>query len=312
MLRVPLPGLNDPEGQNVPDAMPFVVDAHVHISPRGIRRSLWNWFDAYGYPIRYRLTTQEVFEYLFSRGIGHVVALQYAHKPGIARELNRYMAEQCGRYPEKITPMATVFPGEDGAGDVLKEAFDLGLRGVKLHVHVQCFDMNGKAMEALCDICAARGKPMVLHAGREPKSPAYKCDPYALCSAEKLERVIKHHPNLRLCVPHLGMDEYEAYRRLIETYDNLWLDTTMAMTDYFPGNCSPPLSQFRADRIMYGTDFPHIPFAWDRELLCIQEAGLSEKALEKVVGENALAFFGIEDQGPPAFGQSASQKDRAS
>jgi predicted TIM-barrel fold metal-dependent hydrolase len=45
---------------------------------------------------------------------------------------------------------------------------------------------------------------------------------------------------------------------------------------------------------VYGTDFPHIPFAWDRELKCVQAAGLSEDALERVAGKNARAFFGIE------------------
>jgi predicted TIM-barrel fold metal-dependent hydrolase len=294
MLLSALPALNDPEGNRIPDGMPFVVDAHVHVSPEPIRRSLWKWFDAFGYPIRYRLSTWEVFDFLLSRGVDHIVALQYAHKPGIARELNRYMVEKCRRYPKQTSGMATVFPGEDGAKGILEEAFDLGLAGVKLHTHVQCFDMNSKAMDVIYDTCATHGKPMVLHAGREPKSPAYKCDPYVLCGAEKLEQVITDYPELNVCVPHLGMDEYSAYQRMIARYDNLWLDTTMALTDYFPGNLAPPLGQFRADRIMYGTDFPHIPFAWDRELKCVQAAGLSEDALERVVGKNAMAFFGIE------------------
>jgi len=297
MLLSRLPALNDPEGQSVPEAMPFVVDAHVHVSPRPIRESLWKWFDQFGYPIRYRFTTLEVFEFLLSRGVGHIIALQYAHKPGMARDLNRYMADECSRYPKQITGMATVFPGEDGVLDILEEAFDLGLNGVKLHTHVQCFDMNSKDMDVIYGMCASHGKPVVLHAGREPKSPAYKCDPYALCSADKLEQVIHGYPELQLCVPHLGMDEYSAYQRMVEQYDNLWLDTTMALTDYFPGNAAPSLRRFRTDRIMYGTDFPHIPFAWDRELKCIQAAGLSEDALEQVVGKNAMAFFGIERPG---------------
>ena len=68
---------------------------------------------------------------------------------------------------------------------------------------------------------------MVMHVGREPKSTAYHCDPYQICSAEKLERVLKNFPGLKICVPHLGFDEIAAYRKLIEKYDTLWLDTTM-------------------------------------------------------------------------------------
>jgi predicted TIM-barrel fold metal-dependent hydrolase len=50
---------------------------------------------------------------------------------------------------------------------------------------------------------------------------------------------------------------------------------------------------------MYGTDFPHIPFAWDRELKCIKAAGLSKDTLAQVVGKNALAFFGIKQSAVP-------------
>jgi predicted TIM-barrel fold metal-dependent hydrolase len=70
--------------------------------------------------------------------------------------------------------------------------------------------------------------------GQEPKSTAYHCDPYELCTAEKLEQVLKDFPHTRFCVPHLGFDETSAYKNLIEKFENLWLDTTMVLTPYFP------------------------------------------------------------------------------
>ena len=39
--------------------------------------------------------------------------------------LNAYMADLCSRQPQ-ITGTATVFPGEEGAADILVEAFQLG------------------------------------------------------------------------------------------------------------------------------------------------------------------------------------------
>ena len=134
---------------------------------------------------------------------------------------------------------------------------------------------------------------MVVHAGREPKSPAYKCDPYLLCSAEKLENILKNFPDLKMCVPHLGMDEIVAYGHLIEKYDTLWLDTTMAIADFLPLDAAVQLEEMRTDRIMYGTDFPNIPYAWDRELKKLLRNPLSEKALNGILGENAKSFFGI-------------------
>lgn len=293
MLGTPLPAVDDPEGAKVPEALPFVVDAHVHLFPDALLAAIRDWFDRYGWPIRYRMRAREIPKFLLSRGIGHVVALHYAHRPGVARELNTFMADVCRTQPG-VTGMATVFPGERDAISILKEGFDLGLCGVKLHAHVQCFDMEAPEMHEIYGLCEESGKPLVMHVGREPKSPAYACDPYLLCSADRLERILKAYPGLRICVPHLGADEFAAYGRMLEVCDNLWLDTTMALADYLPIPDPPELREWRADRIMYGTDFPHIPYAWDRELRKICSLDLPQKTLKAILGENARAFFGIE------------------
>jgi predicted TIM-barrel fold metal-dependent hydrolase len=297
LMGAPLAALNDIEGDYLPSGLSPVVDAHVHVFPDAIFKAVWDWFGTFGWPVRYRISSENLIHYLLSRGIVHVVALQYAHKAGISRELNHYMAGLCRRFAGTVTGMATIFPGEPDAGAILEEAFVMGLAGVKLHTHVQCFDMNSPELEAVCDICVCAGKPLVIHAGQEPKSPAYKCDPYLLCSAEKLENLLRNFPGIRVCVPHLGMGEFEAYRRLIERYDTLWLDTTMAITDYFPLETAIHLEEMRTDRIMYGTDFPNIPYAWDREIKKLMAYPLDEKTLAAICGNNAANFFGFELQG---------------
>jgi uncharacterized protein len=293
MLNPDLPAIMDEEGVAAPKGLPMVVDAHVHVFPRGIFSAIWQWFEAHAWHIRYRFSTSGVFAFLLSHGVGHIVALQYAHKPGIAAALNRYMAKKVQERPGRVTGMATVFPGEPDAAAIVQEAFDAGLAGLKLHAHVQCFDMNAQTMDPIYDLCAASGKPIVMHVGREPKSPQYPCDPYEICRADKLERVIRDFPRLRVCVPHLGMDETSAYRKLIEKYDNLWLDTTMVLADYFPLEETIDLHHYRLDRVMYGSDFPNIPYAWDRELKRLAGAGLSGEGLEWVLHKSAAAFFNI-------------------
>lgn len=293
MLRPNMLSVDEQEGSMVPVDFPPVIDAHVHIFPRSIFSAIWKWFDENAWHIRYQMTSSEIFEFLLSHGIKHIIALQYAHKPGIARQLNKYMSEKCKEYDKRVTGMATVFPGEENAEKILQEAFDSGLGGLKLHAHVQCFDMNCEHMNRLYECCQINGKPIVMHIGREPKSTAYRCDPYQLCSAEKLEHILKYFPDLKICVPHLGFNEISAYKKLIEKYDNLWLDTTMVITDYFPIDEKIDLSQYRADRIMYGSDFPNIPYAWDRELKELKAADLSEDALEKLSYKNASVFFNL-------------------
>ncbi len=293
MLRPGMPSIEDLEGDRLPVGLPAVIDAHVHIFPDDIFAAVWQWFDENGWSIRYRLRSSAIFDFLFSHGISHVVALQYAHKPGIARQLNQYMARKCLEYPGKISGMATVFPGEEESEQILREAFDSGLTGLKLHAHVQCFDMNSDSMHRLYECCRRKRKPLIMHIGREPKSSAYKCDPHQLCHAEGFEDILKNYPDLKICVPHLGFDELSSYRLLLEKYDNLWLDTAMVLTDYFPLKEKIVLQQYRTERIMYGSDFPNIPYAWDRELKELRAAPLPAAILRQITMENAIEFYDI-------------------
>lgn len=291
-LAAPLPGWNDPEEERVPAGLPCIIDAHVHFFPDELFHSVWNWFDRYGWPIRYKMHSVDIIAFLLSKGVQHIVGLQYAHKPGIARSLNRYMADLCTQ-TSALTGLATVFPGEKGARHILDEGFRIGLKGVKLHAHVQCFEMESPAMIEIYETCAEHERPLVMHVGREPKSPAYPCDPYILCQAEKLRQVLKDFPTLQICVPHLGADEFSSYRDMLERFDNLWLDTTMMLAGYFPMADIPNLTDLRYDRILYGSDFPNIPYAWDRELKVIEERQLPSIIRDGLLYRNAMALFSI-------------------
>ena len=174
-LERPLPPLNDAEGERIPAGLSGVVDAHVHLFPDELYASIWEWFRRHGWPIRYRLTAPQVVEFLLGRGIRHVVGLQYAHKPGVARRLNRFMAGLCRQYPQ-LTGLASVFPGEEGAAEILQEAFSEGLSGVKLHAHVQCFDMDSPGMHAVYE--AAGGGKAPCHArGPRAQEPGLRLRP---------------------------------------------------------------------------------------------------------------------------------------
>jgi predicted TIM-barrel fold metal-dependent hydrolase len=266
----------------------------VHLFAPPIFEAIWRWFDAHAWSVRYRLQAQQVIDFQLSRGVDHLVALQYAHKPGMARGMNVWMAALVADQP-RVTGLATVLPGEPEVAAILAEGFAAGLRGVKLHCHVQCFAPDDDSLGEVYEACIAADVPLVMHCGREPKSPAYDCDPHEICGASRTARVLRDFPRLKLCVPHLGADEFSAYEDLLERHEDLWLDTTMMLADYFATSGAWRLLDARPDRLLYGTDFPNLPYPWDRELHRIGAHRLDDDALAGLLHGNARRLFGLPD-----------------
>lgn len=290
--HAPMPALDDEEGERLDASLPRVIDAHVHLFPDRVLEAIWRWFEAYGWPVRYKLPTPRIVRFLLDRGVSDLVGLAYSHKPGMSRALNAFMADVASSEP-RVVGLATVLPGEPDARAILDDAFDAGLRGVKLHCHVQSFSPDAPELEEIYAACEARDRPLVMHAGREPASPHYPRDAYELCAAERVERVLAAHPRLRLSVPHYGADELDAYERLVTRCDNLWLDTTMVFAEFFPLAAPRRLLEARPDRILFGTDFPNLPYAWDREVKKLARSGLRDDVLAQILSGTAASLFGL-------------------
>ncbi|MBI2892525.1 MAG: amidohydrolase [Deltaproteobacteria bacterium] len=284
-----------------------VVDAHVHAFPPRVFEAIWRWFDREAWSIRYRLAAGEVVSFLAERGVARVVLLHYAHVPGMAAELNRFVAE-VARADARAVPCATIMPGEEGARAILDEALGpLGCRGVKIHCHVQRVAPDATALDDVYDAAAAHGVPLVIHAGDAPALPGYAANVRELCSPEALDRALLRHPRTTVVVPHLGAERMEEVVSLLEKHERLYLDTTMALAGYLPfdpvsrSTDEPAARRWldRAtaivrrwpDRILYGSDFPNIPYEWDRELNACLSVGLAPADLAAVLGGTAMRLF---------------------
>ena len=68
-MSLPLPGINDLEGTSLSKDLPPVIDAHVHLFPPKLFDAIWRWFDVHGWPIRYKLNSEAVVQFVVERGV---------------------------------------------------------------------------------------------------------------------------------------------------------------------------------------------------------------------------------------------------
>ncbi len=266
-------------------------DAHVHLWPDKVLRALWRWFDAHAWEIAFRRSAEAALEALGDMGVARCASLVYAHRDGIAEGLNRYAAEMASANP-MVTALGTVFPGETDADKIVKRAIDVHkLRGIKLHCHVQKMAIDHPSVMEILRVCEAMNVPAVVHCGREPASDAYGVNTHAICAAGRTERVLQQFSKLKLVVPHVGANEFDGYWKLVEQYEHLYLDTSMACAEYFAQSPLWSAVEAHADRVLYGTDFPIIPYEISRELRLIARRIVSDDAFEKIVRTNAQSLW---------------------
>jgi predicted TIM-barrel fold metal-dependent hydrolase len=143
--------------------------------------------------------------------------------------------------------------------------------------------------------------PIVTHCGSGPVAGRFT-------GPAPIARLLGRHPALRLVVAHLGMPEYLEFLDLAERHGGVLLDTTMAFTRFVeeagdaggPGNAAAPFPraelprlQSLGDRILLGTDFPNIPYAYADALEALEQAGLGADWLRAVCHDNAARIFEI-------------------
>jgi uncharacterized protein len=93
-----------------------LVDAHVHLLPdrlaAAIRRFFVERMPHYtGYPYEFAAARAAI----QAAGVTRCWTLPYAHKPGMARDLNRWMVETFADDP-LVVRGATLHPGDDVGG----------------------------------------------------------------------------------------------------------------------------------------------------------------------------------------------------
>jgi len=275
--------------------LPGLVDVHTHFMPPNVQTKVWAFFEqgreGNGQPwhVRYQWPEDERVALLRAFGVRWFSALSYPHKPDMAAWLNGWAAGFAARTPDALRS-ATFFP-EPGAGGYVAEAIGAGARLFKVHLQVGGYDPRDPLLGPVWGALAEAGVPVVVHCGSGPT-------PGRFTGPGPISEVLARHPRLVMIIAHLGSPEYGAFLGLAERYPGVYLDTTMAFTDFFerfmpfPPELRPRLAAL-ADRVLLGSDFPNIPYPYLHQLEALARLDLGAGWLRAVCHDNATRLLGL-------------------
>lgn len=276
--------------------LPGIFDVHVHFMPQRLMSAVWEYFDEAGpligarWPIRYRDSEEERLAFLRGLGVRAFTSLVYPHRPGMADSLNEWAAGFAARVPECIQT-ATFYP-EPGVEEYVIRAIDAGARLFKVHLQVGGYDPRVKELDPVWGTLADAGVPALVHAGSGPVANGYT-------GPGPFGEVLARHPRLTTIVAHMGAPEFDGFFALADRYERVHLDTTMAFTRFgelgvFPRELRPRLRELGlAGRVLFGTDFPNIPYEYAHQLESLVELDLGDDWLRSVCWHGPAAFFGL-------------------
>ncbi len=272
-----------------------LIDVHTHFMPARVLNKVWAYFDSAGpllgreWPIAYRADEDVRVQALRGFGVRAFSSMLYPHKPEMAAWLNGWGADFAARYPDCLQT-ATFYP-EPGAPEYVAAAIKGGARIFKSHIQVGDYDPTDPLLDGVWDVLAQTQVPVVIHCGSGPA-------PGRFTGPEPIRAVLQRFPRLSLIVAHMGTPEYAEFVELAETYDEVRLDTTMSFTDFseqdapYPPDLLPRVAGLR-EKILFGSDFPNIPYGYLHALEACERLGLGDDWLRAVLHHNAAELFGL-------------------
>lgn len=268
--------------------MSGVVDAHTHLLPERLARAIRAYFDRHHPSVfLYPLDHRTVLDRLAADGIDMVWTLPYAHKPGMAEQLNASMwevAAEVADHPVDVVVGCTAHPGDDDPGGIVARAADGGAKVCKLHCSVGDYEPDDPRLNSVWSTAAERRMPVVLHAGHAVSGHTDEAE------LEPVSRVAERHPDCRIIIAHAGHRAERAALALLDRHPNVHIDLTPVISDLVPLSADDVVA--RGDRVLFGSDAPNTSITAGAAVAHVRQWQLPGEVEEMVLGGNARRLLG--------------------
>ena len=302
----------------VPDTQSFpfpLIDVHTHLMPERLFRAVRAYFRAHLWHPRYDAPAEELVQTLLDAGVSRFVFMPYAHRGDMSRSLNHWVANVQSTFAPHGIGFGTFHPDDDALiPELVTEAFvKLGLAGAKLHPQVGNFALDDPRLDPVYRGAIEHGRVLLIHAGRRPEDGersegsqrsergggSQRIERSEHLGARAFGRLMRRFPSLRVIVAHAGADEFNAFFDLCGTYQGVYLDTAMVFNNFLGG--PPPIDRLLEfqDRVLFGSDFPNIPYSYATALEAILDLRLGRALETKLLSTNAARLLGLDIHSEP-------------
>lgn len=225
---------------------------------------------------------------LAEAGVAGAVVLHLERQPWSKEEV----AEALAAYP-RLHGFVNVHPASPDAARQLRDGIEtLGYIGLKLHPRLQQFDVADADTVRLVQAAGEMKVPVLIDAFPDGDALMQGFSP------TRYAALAKAAPDTRIIWAHMGGHHVLDFMMLAKRLKNVYLDFSYSLLYYgsssIPGDMVYAMRSMRFERIFYGSDYPDRTIAATLEgtRRTLQQHGLSEAAMARLMGGNAQDFLG--------------------
>lgn len=190
------------------------------------------------------------------------------------KEDNDRLARIVMKFPDKFTPVATVWPQaeQDSIDEVIRCIEELGFKLLKFHPWMQGFSLSHPTMKKICDLAGEFNVPIIFHDG----TPCYSLP-------EQIAGLARQFPKTTFVLGHGGI--LWTWRSALEAMrqPNVWAmlcGSTMRAFEIF-------CERTDTDRLLWGSDYGFgLSDSVGYRLHELQQAKIADSIIEKILTVN--------------------------
>ena len=210
---------------------------------------------------------------------------------------NEYVHGMWQRHPKRVIQCwGAVEPakGEIAMRQAKKAVTELGFIGFHFHPIMQHFAVNDRRYYPLFEEINALGAAVMIDVGTTGMGagmPGGNGARVRHAHPSHIDDLAADFPNLKILMAHPGWPWVDETTAVALHKGNVYWEMSGWAPKHFPGNLKVDIRGRLQDKIMFGSDYPSLPY--ERILREWAELGYSDTVMEKVMHGNAERVLGL-------------------